>query len=68
MHASLVDGGVEAAMTGPLGDSPERHALERLTDELDNAAWTVQERVHRGTASRDEYFAAFRRARASSAW
>ena len=67
MHTSLMDRRVEAVMTGRFGDSPERRELQILNEELDNAAWTVQDRVQRGTAAEEEYFTAFRRARAASA-
>jgi len=55
-------------MAGRLGDSPVRKDVETLTGELDEAAWTVQDRVDRGLGRQDDYTAAFRKARAAAVW
>jgi len=52
---------------GRYGDSPERSAVQALTEELDRAAWDVQDLVEGGTADESEYFAAFVKARATNA-
>jgi hypothetical protein len=41
--------------------------MQALVDELDEAAWEIQERVHSGRLPKDEYLQAFRKARAASA-
>src|SRR5437870_2798497 len=72
MRTALVDPRIEAATAaaeaGRYGESPQRQDLQELTEELDEAAWDIQERVHRGAAREEAYLTAFRKARASSAW
>ena len=50
-----------------VGDAGARAAVERLTSELDELAWNIQEQLDEGVASEDEYAAAFERARAAMA-
>lgn len=59
-----IDAAEEAASDGRFGESPERAALAQLIDALDNAAWAIQDAVHRGTATDEAYLRAFREARA----
>jgi hypothetical protein len=63
------DGALAALRAGGFGDTDERASAKTLTDELDEAAWDVQDRVEAGDAEQGEYVAAFRRARAGmSLW
>ena len=62
-----VDAALAAAREGQLGESPEHDAVLVLGDELDDAAWTVQEAVDRGLADQADFEAAFARARAVTA-
>jgi hypothetical protein len=48
-------------------DGPRRDEVERLEQDLDERAWTMQEQVESGGAQRDEYMQLFRRARAAAA-
>jgi hypothetical protein len=56
-----------AALRGGPGGGKEKVELQALVDELDEAAWQIQARVHSGQAPEDEYLKAFRKARAASA-
>jgi hypothetical protein len=56
--ASLRDGGTD--------NTAERYGVQQLTNELDEIAWNAQEMAETGAASREEYSAAFRRARAAA--
>jgi hypothetical protein len=49
------------------GSTPERDALRGLVDELDEAAWELQEQVDGGSAPRSRYLEAFALARAAAA-
>jgi hypothetical protein len=62
-----VDAALAAAREGQVGESPEHDAVMELGDELDDAAWTVQEAVDRGLADQADFEAAFARARAVTA-
>jgi hypothetical protein len=70
-RASIADPRLGAALMrlqdGGYGDSPERSAVHALTEELDEAAWHVQDRVKAGTAERADYVKAFVKARAANA-
>ena len=70
MRAGLADLRIEAANqavgTDRFGNSPERDAIEALLEELDNAAWILQEAAG-GGASNPVYLLAFRKARAAGA-
>jgi hypothetical protein len=46
---------------------PARDVVERLEQDLDDRAWTLQEHIESGGAKRAEYDAAFRKARAAGA-
>ncbi len=56
-----------ALAAGRVGGTPERTAVEALTEELDNVAWDIQDQVESGAASRELYLAAFAKARAAAA-
>jgi hypothetical protein len=58
---------LRALTAGAVGDVPERQAVRELTEQLDNAAWAIQERVEAGEASDADYIATFKRARAAAA-
>jgi hypothetical protein len=62
-----VDAALAAAREGQIGESPEHDAVLVLGDELDDAAWTVQEAVDQGLADQADFEAAFARARAVTA-
>lgn len=49
------------------GDSPQRKAIENLTQELDETAWNIQGQIEAGIADKDEYYNAFHKARAANA-
>ncbi len=56
-----------ALAAGRVGDIPERSAVEALTEELDDAAWNIQDQVESGAAPQERYLAAFAKARAAAA-
>jgi hypothetical protein len=56
-----------ALEAGSLGDDALRSDVHACTEELDEAAWDIQERVETGNATGAEYHVAFARARAASA-
>lgn len=58
---------LEQLLRGKYGDSPERSALRALTEELDDAAWGIQDRVELGAADKADYAKAFMTARAVNA-
>lgn len=62
-----VEDGLSALTAGQFGDGPTRDALKRFVDELDVAAWDLQDRVEEGLAEQTEYLAAFVQARAAMA-
>jgi hypothetical protein len=70
-RAGITDPRIGAALErlqgGGYGDSSERSAVQALTEELDEAAWNVQDRVEAGTADKADYVNAFARARAANA-
>jgi hypothetical protein len=61
-----IDYALAALREGRLGSTPERSAIQYLTDELDEIAWDAQERMEAGIGSRQDYSTAFRRARAAA--
>lgn len=64
-----IDQALAALRAGEYGDAVKRKAVKALADELDEAAWDIQEQVDTGDAYQHEYLAAFRRARAvTSLW
>ena len=67
LHEKRVESGHVAAQALRLGESKERTELGLLTDELDEIAWRLQERVDAQQANEAEYLVAFRRARAAAA-
>jgi hypothetical protein len=48
-------------------DGAQRAAMQRLTDELDEAAWNIQAKVDSGQATNEQYLKSFALARAASA-
>lgn len=52
---------------GTLGEPRQRTEVQQLAEELDLAAWDMQDRVDSGNASRSSYLHAFAVARAASA-
>ena len=62
-----VDRAVDALRAGRFGETAERAALKALVDELDEAAWDLQDEVEAGQADQGSYLAAFGRARAAMA-
>jgi hypothetical protein len=62
-----VERAVAALRAGRCGESAERAALKALVDELDEAAWRLQDGVDAGQADQADYLAAFARARAAMA-
>ena len=62
-----VGAALERLQNGGHGDSPERSAVQALTEELDQAAWDVQDRFEAGTANKADYLKAFVKARAAKA-
>jgi len=72
-HVGLGDPRLEEAIAalraGRIGNGVMRTRLQQLTDELDEVAWDLQDRVKSGSAANEEYMKAFARARAvSAAW
>ena len=61
-----VDAALAALHEGRLGFTPERSAVQYLTDELDKIAWDAQENMEAGIRSRYAYSTAFRRAKAAA--
>lgn len=69
LDAQPIDDALGALREGRYGDSAEREGLKALEAELDEQAWDLQDHADRGEADQEEYFAAFKRARAvSAAW
>jgi aminopeptidase N len=62
-----VDRAVAALRAARFGETSERAALKALVDELDEAAWNMQDEVEAGQADQADYLAAFGRARAAMA-
>jgi hypothetical protein len=59
----------ERLAKGEYGDTPERHAVQALIEELDEVAWNIQEEVDSGKRSYDDYSKGFAKARAANvAW
>jgi hypothetical protein len=62
-----VDAALEQFRAQHNGSPPEREALRGLVDELDEAAWEIQEQVDRGAAPQSRQLEAFALARAAAA-
>lgn len=62
-----VDAGLAALRQGNLGPSTERSELQLLVVQLDEQAWDIQDQLDAGSATDEEYLAAFGLARAGSA-
>jgi hypothetical protein len=66
----LTDPRLDAALTvlrdGQVERMAEQSGVQQLVDELDAAAWDLQEKVEVGTVPYQAYRAAFRRARAAA--
>jgi hypothetical protein len=66
----LTDPRLDAALTalrnGQFGRMAEQSGVQQLVDELDAAAWNLQEKAEVGTVPHQAYSAAFRRARAAA--
>jgi hypothetical protein len=58
---------LEQLLRGAYGGSPERSAVRAMTEELDDAAWDIQDRVEVGAADKADYMKAFMTARAVNA-
>lgn len=67
LEGDRVDRAVAALRAGRYGDGPERAELKALIDELDEAAWDLQDEVEAGNTDQANYLAAFGRARAAMA-
>lgn len=69
-RTNLVDprlnGALAALRRGTPGDPNDSSAVTHVTEELDEVAWDVQERVDEGALPQQAYLEAFRRARASA--
>jgi hypothetical protein len=57
--------GLERLQRGGYGDSPERGAVQALTEELDEVAWDIQDQAD--GADNADYAKAFMKARAANA-
>lgn len=70
-HHRLDDTRIDAALRAlreqRYGSSRERLDLRTLVDDLDEAAWVLQERVEANRAPESDYIGAFERARAAMA-
>jgi len=69
-RVSLVDPRLErslSALEGGSAGAKELASMQALVDELDEAAWDLQRRVHSGGSPESAYLEAFRKARAASA-
>jgi len=66
----LTDSRLDAALTvlrdGQFGRMPEQSGVQQLVDELDAAAWDLQDKAEVGAVPYQAYSAAFRRARAAA--
>lgn len=71
LEAGIVDDRITSALAavrnGQFGDSPTFRALQVLVDELDVAAWHIQDQVDAGAATYNAYEKAFQAARAANA-
>jgi hypothetical protein len=61
------DQAMSALADGVTGSPEERGAIQRLTEELDNVAFDLQDQMETGEATHEQYEEAFLRARAASA-
>jgi hypothetical protein len=66
LHDPVLDATVTALRENTPADVSAQDAVNRLTEQLDQIAWDLQERAEAGTASDDDYAIAFRRARAAN--
>jgi hypothetical protein len=66
----LTDPRLDAALTalrkGEFGCVAEQSGVQQIVDELDAAAWNLQDKAEAGTVPHQAYSAAFRRARAAA--
>jgi hypothetical protein len=66
----LTDPRLDAALTalrnGQFGSMAEQSGVQQLVDELDAAAWNLQDKAEVGAVPHQAYSAAFRRARAAA--
>jgi hypothetical protein len=68
-RVSLTDPRLDRALSilsGRPAEGDAKRDLQGLVEELDEAAWEIQARVHSGRAPEEEYLRAFRKARAAS--
>lgn len=69
-RTSLVDSRLDTALAairdGAPGNRDECSAASRVTEELDERAWDIQEKVDEGMLPQEVYLEAFRRARAAA--
>jgi hypothetical protein len=61
-----LDAALTALRNGRFGRMAEQSGVQQLVDELDAAAWDLQEKAEVGTVPHQTYIAAFRRARAAA--
>jgi hypothetical protein len=59
-----IDHALAALRAGDYGDVHQRATVRALANELDEAAWDLQERLDAGEADHEDHSAAFRRTRA----
>jgi hypothetical protein len=62
-----VDRAMELLRLGGYGDSAERDALKEMIEELDKAAWELQDELEAGRSDQADYLTAFGLARAAAA-
>ena len=62
-----ISAATNALLSGERGDSKVRQAVKALADELDEAAWEIQDRIESGDASEEAYSQMFCRSRAATA-
>jgi hypothetical protein len=67
LDGPVIAAAVKAMLEGRFGPGPECFALAALVDDLDEAAYALEDYVEEGTACEDAYLKAFQRARAASA-
>lgn len=67
LNHPLIEQALTALRSGVYGNQVLKEQVEKLTEELDETQWDIQDKVEQGSADQDEYTIAFQRARAASA-